>query len=64
MDTVNKEASYQSLLFFAVWNNGGYNNVDRTGVLLGPKAYSVVLQTGTKKVHYGSTRRKGQLTVV
>ena len=39
-------------------------NVDETGIPIDPKAPNVFTKTGTKKVQYRSTGRKGQITVV
>ena len=39
-------------------------NVDESGIPIDPKAPNVVTKTGTKKVRYRSTGRKGKITVV
>ena len=38
--------------------------MDETGVPLDPKAPNVIVHTGSKKVQYRSTGKKGQITVV
>jgi len=72
MDAVNEEtiSHYFSLLQDVMQKNGITNspgqiyNVDESGVPLDPKAPNVVAKTGTKKVRYRSTGRKGQITIV
>ena len=39
-------------------------NIDETGIPLDLKTPNVVAKTGTKKVRYRSTGRKGQITLV
>jgi len=39
-------------------------NVDESGIPLDPKAPNVVAKTGTKKVRYRATGRKGQITII
>jgi len=72
MDTVNADtiSHYYNLLETTLRENNLLNsptqiyNVDETGIPLDPKAPNVVAKTGTKKVQYRSTGRKGQITVV
>ena len=72
MDTVNVDTinHYYRLLETTLRENYLLNssaqiyNVDETGIPIDLKAPNVVTKTGTKKVRYRSTGRKGQITVV
>ena len=71
MDAVNEVTmnNYFQLLEKTLKENNLMNspaqiyNVDETGIPLDPKAPNIVAKTGTKKVRYQSTGRKGQITV-
>ena len=72
MDTVNVDTinHYCNLLETTLRENYLLNssaqiyNVDETGMPIDPKAPNIVTKTGTKKVRYRSTGKKGQITVV
>jgi len=72
MDAVNRDtmSHYFTLLQKTLDKNGLTNspgqiyNVDESGIPLDPKAPNIVAKTGTKKVRYRSTGRKGQITIV
>ena len=72
MDAINSETMnhYFELLESTLKDNNLMNclsqvyNVDESGMPLDPKAPNIVAETGTKKVRYGSTGKKGQITIV
>ena len=72
MDAINSETMnhYFDLLESTLKDNNLMNcpsqvyNVDESGMPLDPKAPNIVAETGTKKVRYRSTGRKGQITIV
>ena len=70
MDAVNVGTHYFDLLETTLKDNnplhspGQIYNVDETGVPLDPKAPNVIVRTGSKKVQYRATGKKGQVTVV
>ena len=72
MDAINSETMkhYFDLLESTLKDNNLMNapsqiyNVDESGMPLDPKAPNIVTKTGTKKVRYRSTGRKGQITIV
>ena len=72
MDAINSETMnhYFDLLEKTLKDNNLMNcpsqiyNFDESGMPLDPKAPNIVAQTGTKKVRYRSTGRKGQITIV
>ena len=72
MDAINSETlnHYFNLLETTLKDNGLMHspsqiyNVDESGMPLDPKAPNIVAETGTKKVRYRSTGRKGQITIV
>ena len=72
MDAINSETMdhYFDLLKSTLTDHDLMNapaqvyNVDESGMPLDPKAPNVVAKTGTKKVRYRATGRKGQITIV
>jgi len=69
MDAVNADtiSHYYNLLETTLKENNLLHSpaqIYETGIPLDPKAPNVVAKTGTKKVRYRSTGRKGQITVV
>ena len=72
MDAVNAStmSHYFDLLKKTLQENNVINspgqiyNVHECGIPLDPKAPNVVAKVGPKKVHYRSTGRKGQVTIV
>ena len=71
MDAINSETinHYFDLLESTLKENGlmcapSQIYVDESRMPLDPKAPNIVAETGTKKVHYRSTGRKGQITIV
>ena len=72
MDAINSETMkhYFDLLESTLQDNDLMNapsqiyNDDESGMPLDPKAPNIVTKTGTKKVRYQSTGRKGQITIV
>ena len=72
MDAINSDTimHYFDLLESTLKENGLMNspsqiyNVDESGMPLDPKAPSIIAKTGTKKVRYRATGKKGQITIV